>query len=156
MTDIPRDYDACPTNASRLDRATRRLEADLKKDGVPTVGCPPRKDVKPTPVSLSGAVSAIRAYADDNVPADWAAHPRDPEPWFSLGQWFAAQPWAEDSSGDLFVVDLTPCELDQECGPNAGGHMISGDVEMIVSLVLYAAPHTTDGRALALYQIEVL
>lgn len=156
MYDIPNNYPTLPgvTMQDRVQQATRKIEVDLTKAGALPVRPHPNADRQPQHFDIGNAAQILKNYASMGAPADFFGHEADPEPWYSFAQWVAAEDKVEPYCDDVFVVDLTACDLRDECGPNGGGHVIIEDHEMLVTLVLYAAPHATDGRALALYQVE--
>ena len=91
----------------------------------------------------------------------------DVELYLALGDWVF-----EDSHYDgvypradgWYVVDLSACGYEDETGPEAGGsfthEQLSRDCnsfvehERSIRLVAYLAPEYSDGRALAVYEVE--
>ena len=136
-----------------LDAACEQIEREL--EAMPKYPRTPI-DKRPKFFPFRKAADILQEYLDNRVPAEWYSDTEDPEPWYTFAQGVAAQGILQSGGDDVFVLDLTASNMEAEVGPNAGGYVIIGDVEMLVTLLLYAAPHTTDSRALAVYQVEVL
>lgn len=111
---------------------------------------------KPSSFSMLAGFEILNAHVQGLLPAEFFSAKGDPEPWYTLAKQVAESNTVEIGDSEMIVADLTASDDSHECGPCCGGHVLLGDTEMLVTLIVYAAPHATDGRALALYQVERL
>jgi hypothetical protein len=141
--------------AESLDVAVERLEKSLIESGV-WLGSHPNRHREPRPVNFQKISELLGLVIGLDQPAEWIATEHDSEPWTTLAAWVEDNDKLHEGDAEVFIVNLTACDLTEESGPCGGGHIIINDTQMLVHLVMYAAPHCTGGRALAIYQVEVL
>lgn len=106
------------------------------------------------------AMKLMLDVAQDKVKPAWTACPDGIEPWIEFAG-HAAEHYLPD---DWYVCDLTPLDMEDECGPCCGGNYshewAAGfpifEKNMRVTLVAYLGPELTGGKYLAIYSLVTL